>query len=57
MSSVSNSKNTNKALKKMSDNQMFKELTFYVEACESGSMSLQSMMMIFSYVTIIVVVL
>ena len=26
------------ALKKMSDNKMFKELTFYVEACESGSM-------------------
>ena len=22
----------------MSDNKMFKELTFYVEACESGSM-------------------
>jgi legumain len=28
----------NKALNKMSNNQMFKELTFYVEACESGSM-------------------
>jgi legumain len=28
----------NNALKKMSTQKMFKELTFYVEACESGSM-------------------
>lgn len=28
----------NSVLQEMYDNKMFKELTFYVEACESGSM-------------------